>query len=96
MFYGICVFQGYYWAGLQYGYECWCGDEYDIQKAILPENDASEDECDTVCPGYNYGYYGYHYEYCGGYYRMAVYHICKFHIAIKCKNVTNARIYDVR
>ena len=66
------IFQGYYWAGLVYGSECWCGDEDDILKAILPENDATEDECDTVCPGYAH-------EICGGYHRMSVYHICKFH-----------------
>ena len=66
------ILQGYSWAGVQYGYECWCGALSEITNVIKPENDATEDECDTLCPGYSY-------EYCGGYYRMAVYHTCKFH-----------------
>ncbi len=53
-------FAGYNYAGVQYSFECWCGDHLSKQKTI------SEDRCDSTCSGDKN-------KMCGGYLTVGVY-----------------------
>lgn len=56
------VSSGFQYAGMEYGYECWCGD------TLAPARRAEGDvRCDHACPGGGDGK-------CGGYLHASVYH----------------------
>ncbi|KAI0059609.1 WSC-domain-containing protein [Artomyces pyxidatus] len=57
-----CDIQGYYYAGLEYGDECWCGND------LGNSTQAPLGDCHMVCQG-DY----YHGEFCGGRERLTVY-----------------------
>ena len=59
-----CKHEGYSLAGMQYGYECFCGD-----KSIkdLTNFKIEEEKCNKKCPGAPN-------EICGGYLTMNIYH----------------------
>ncbi len=55
-----CSGQGYYYAGTQWGSECWCGAEDSAYDTYGPGT------CDYPCSGDDS-------QICGGYYAMSVY-----------------------
>ena len=59
-----CKHEGYSLAGMQYGYECFCGE-----KSIkdLTNFKIEEEKCNKKCPGAST-------EICGGYLTMNIYH----------------------
>ncbi|XP_058054885.1 xylosyltransferase oxt [Anopheles bellator] len=57
----LCLQSGYPFAGVQYGYECFCGDE--VPKAVAKLPDSS---CNIKCPGDPK-------QACGGYFAINVY-----------------------
>uniref|UniRef100_A0A182XMH0 protein xylosyltransferase n=1 Tax=Anopheles quadriannulatus TaxID=34691 RepID=A0A182XMH0_ANOQN len=57
----LCLQSGYPFAGVQYGYECFCGDEVPKVSAKLPDS-----SCNIKCPGDPK-------QACGGYFTINVY-----------------------
>ncbi|XP_050073739.1 xylosyltransferase oxt-like [Anopheles maculipalpis] len=57
----LCLQSGYPFAGVQYGYECFCGDELPKASAKLPDS-----SCNVKCPGDPK-------QACGGYFTINVY-----------------------
>uniref|UniRef100_A0A182LRE1 protein xylosyltransferase n=1 Tax=Anopheles culicifacies TaxID=139723 RepID=A0A182LRE1_9DIPT len=57
----LCLQSGYPFAGVQYGYECFCGDELPKASAKLPDS-----SCNIKCPGDPK-------QACGGYFAINVY-----------------------
>uniref|UniRef100_A0A182Y7V1 protein xylosyltransferase n=1 Tax=Anopheles stephensi TaxID=30069 RepID=A0A182Y7V1_ANOST len=57
----LCLQSGYPFAGVQYGYECFCGDEVPKASAKLPDS-----SCNVKCPGDPK-------QACGGYFTINVY-----------------------
>uniref|UniRef100_A0A182PIG7 protein xylosyltransferase n=1 Tax=Anopheles epiroticus TaxID=199890 RepID=A0A182PIG7_9DIPT len=57
----LCLQSGYPFAGVQYGYECFCGDEVPKASAKLPDS-----SCNIKCPGDPK-------QACGGYFTINVY-----------------------
>ncbi|XP_053673319.1 xylosyltransferase oxt [Anopheles nili] len=57
----LCLQSGYPFAGVQYGYECFCGDEVPKASAKLPDS-----SCNIKCPGDAK-------QACGGYFTINVY-----------------------
>merc|ERR1711874_927798 len=58
-----CIAKGYRFAGVQYRYECFCGNTAPPQEVLT-----GEEECDMVCSGDNN-------QICGGGWRMNVYSV---------------------
>ena len=58
-----CIAQGYAYAGVEYGDECYCGTGY-VGGATPPSANISD--CDILCAGS-------YYYYCGGSWRMQIY-----------------------
>lgn len=56
-----CVLTGYLFAGLEYRFECWCGDYKYTEHAKLPDS-----ECTSRCSGDLKPL-------CGGFWRLAIY-----------------------
>lgn len=52
---------GFEYAGMQFNYECWCGDKVALMKRT------EESRCDSRCPGNRT-------QTCGGFLMMNVYH----------------------
>lgn len=60
---------GYGWAGVEYGQECWCGNQLRLnggQSATTPGKNVSASDCKFTCPGNST-------EFCGAGVRMNVY-----------------------
>ena len=58
-----CASRGYAYAGVQYTYECYCGNKQPATALKRADN-----ECNRPCPGNSN-------EKCGGYWRMNVYSV---------------------
>ncbi|KAI0052424.1 WSC-domain-containing protein [Auriscalpium vulgare] len=60
----VCDDQGYYYAGTEFGSECWCGDEIAPSATQAPDSD-----CHFACAADST-----HSEFCGGRERLTVFH----------------------
>ncbi len=57
----IVLLVGFQYGGVQFSYECWCGDK------IRDKHKVSEERCDSSCAGNKT-------QFCGGYLLINVYH----------------------